>query len=327
MAQDTSIRRWFVALLTAISVGAFAIPAHAQLTFNASTFPGEGQSISKGDINEDGHLDLWVVNGNNFSSSVLLNDGAGGFLGPFSTVTSAFFPRTGAMADLNGDGHLDLVGPDGGIVYIRFGDGAGGFSASTGFTINSRGDQIAAAADCSGDGIIDILTAGGRGGNAENIHCLPGNGNGTFGASIASPGTAEVSPSVKAGDVDNDGDLDLVTLSNSLDSFRVWLNDGSGTFSFASHTGTGQPTRKLAVGDLNGDGMADVVYGTSPGNPSSAFVRVFSRPAAAPSPSTARWSLALQSGASRPRTWTPMGLSTCCWVLAAAESRPTPPRC
>ncbi len=85
-------------------------------------------------------------------------------------------------------------------------------------------------------------------------------GNFTTGFSIQQ---SQFGEDVVLGDVDGDGDLDMVTASNGAD--LVSLNDGSGNFTNSLHTPVSSPTTAIALGDLDGDGdldMATAAYGS-----------------------------------------------------------------
>ena len=65
--------------------------------------------------------------------------------------------------------------------------------------------------------------------------------------------------SVAVGDLDRDGDLDLVTANNRGDNISVLLNEGGGTFASQVNYSVGSSPNSVAVGDLDGDGDLDLV--------------------------------------------------------------------
>ena len=219
--------------------------------------------ISAGDVNGDGRPDLYVADAN-LVSYIYINNGDGTFGAPISQAGGFFQPRSGRLADVNGDGKPDIIAVDGDHLFVKIGVGNGTFGGPVSY--NTGGDILAAVVDCDGDGIVDALTAGAASGNPRNISCLHGNGNGTFGASIQTPGSNQIIRDAQAGDVDGDGDIDLVTLAGTSNDFRVWLNNGSGVFTLSQQFATVKFHRKLDLGDVNGDGRADIVAPTYEGS-------------------------------------------------------------
>ena len=67
--------------------------------------------------------------------------------------------------------------------------------------------------------------------------------------------------SVTLGDVDGDGDLDLVAGNNFGEANRVYINDGAGSFTDSGNVLGANDTRSVTLGDLDGDGDLDLVAG------------------------------------------------------------------
>ena len=234
-------------------------------TFNAKRNFGTGAdqttSVTVGDVNGDGHLD--IVTGNPQQQNVVyLNDGDGAFdttSRPFGAGTDRTLSV--AVGDVNGDGHLDIVtGNDGqNVVYLNDGDGA---FDTTSRPFGTGADYTASVAvgDVNGDGHLDIVT--GNWNRQQNVVYL-NDGEGAFDTTSRNFGTgADDTGSVAVGDVNGDGHLDLVT-GNSQQQNVVYLNDGDGAFDTASRNfGTGaDQTTSVTVGDVNGDGHLDIVTG------------------------------------------------------------------
>src|SRR5262249_12844034 len=124
--------------------------------------------VAKGDFNGDGHAD--VVVGNNLSGSpdavsVLLSSGAGLTpSGTFSTGTGTQVPGELAVADLAGDGRLDVVAPNNGSKNLSILPGLGGGSLGAAIVLplgGPAGPQAVATGDFNGDGKIDIAVSNG----------------------------------------------------------------------------------------------------------------------------------------------------------------------
>ncbi|MGI4875831.1 MAG: beta strand repeat-containing protein [Janthinobacterium lividum] len=92
-------------------------------------------------------------------------------------------------------------------------------------------------------------------------------GMGTFGGT-QNPSVGALPISVTLGDLDGDGDLDLVTANNSTTAgtASVRFNDGTGTFSGSTDISVGKGPRGVALGDLNGDGALDLLTANLTGN-------------------------------------------------------------
>lgn len=134
------------------------------------------------------------------------------------------------------------------------------------FTTNDRlilgsPDDLTASvvfADVDGDGDRDILYANGRHWAQLNEVYL-NNGAGQFTLGYALGPEKATSYAVPAGDVDGDGDLDVVVANDRAGSW-VSLNDGTGHFAYAWPVGPEvEPTRSAQLEDLDGDGDLDVL--------------------------------------------------------------------
>ncbi len=226
-------------------------------------------SVAFGDVDGDGDLDL--VLGIYGQDRLYINDGAG----TFSDATASRMPvidrTTSAVAvgDVDGDGDLDLaVGNWGQQNGLYLNDGTGRFSDATASRMPVDGDETDSVAfgDADGDGDLDLVI-GNTGGRDRNRLYL-NDGTGTFSDVTASrmPVNGDISRSVVFGDMDGDGDLDLVLGDGrSGQRVRLYLNDGTGTFSDVSATRMPAVTDgvlTVAIGDVDGDGDLDLVLGT-----------------------------------------------------------------
>jgi uncharacterized repeat protein (TIGR01451 family) len=221
---------------------------------NSATF------ASAADFNGDGRLDLVISNYTGDGTTVLLNDGNGGFAAaPGSPFAIGIQASAIAVGDFNGDGKPDLAIPDSlkQNVTIWLGDGAGGFAATAEPFETGKPDGIVVA-DFNGDGRPDVAVA-----NRYNdtVTVLLGDGRGGFQSPGRTFGVGSLPTKLSAADFNTDGNADLAVANFLDDSVTVLLGDGSGGF-----TPAGQPlpirisfSVCLAVEDLNGDGSQDLV--------------------------------------------------------------------
>ena len=178
-----------------------------------------------------------------------------------SPVASGATPRSVVIADVNGDGKLDLVVANygDGNVSILLGSGSGGFSPASGSPVTVGALPISVAiGDMNGDGKLDLAVANYF---SNDVTILLGNGLGGFSPAAGSPVTAGTSPrSIVIGDVNGDGKLDLAVANLSSNNVTILLGNGAGGFGPAagSPVAVGTQPASIAVGDVNGDGRLDL---------------------------------------------------------------------
>ena len=118
--------------------------------------------------------------------------------------------------------------------------------------------------DLDGDGDLDLVLAKGRHTPLLD-RVLLNNGKGAFVASNLGP-TADRTYTAAVADLDEDGDLDVLTSNDRPDKKLVYLNNGKGQFTVNGTWGVPEwSTRNAAVVDLNGDGKVDVIAANRPG--------------------------------------------------------------
>lgn len=245
--------------------------------------------VSVGDIDGDGRLDLVLARGRHWPlvDYLLLGDGRGGF----TRRTLAETPdRTysAALADLDGDGDLDLVvsndRPDRKLVYRN--DGKGRFQETGTFGEPDWPTRYVTPADLNSDGFPDIVAANRNGSSPRNpIPSAVCFGDGKGGFSAGRPLSVESATLIIAADFDGDGAIDLFVPHRDGGRSVILWNDGQGAFPQTTTLGPDQSrTRAAAAGDLDGDGRIDLVVGGERGAGTCVYLNVGGRSFAPPSP-------------------------------------------
>jgi VCBS repeat-containing protein len=261
--------------ISAGSVSVFLGDGTGSFTPDAgSPFPAAAQfpfRVALGDLDGNGTLDIVTANegafvNNSGSVSILLGDGLGGFTpaagSPISGVSGQ--AQGVALGDLNGDGRPDIVlttfslsGNSGGYsVLINTGNGT--FAPAVNTPIANSDAIGVTLADVNHDGKLDLVMPDEQNGV---VQVALGNGNGTFGTPTAfNTNTGPDAPIATAvGDLNHDGNPDIVVTNGVGHNIGVLLGDGHGGFTLAGTFNAGQFPGAVALGDLNGDGNLDVV--------------------------------------------------------------------
>jgi len=234
--------------------GTFALP---------TAFPtgGNPKDIVATDLDSDVAIDLVTANRDNDDVSVLINTGAGTFAAAVHLDAAARRPVSLATGDLNRDGSVDLVVEvrDGVSIFLGegfLGEGDASFSAPV---FHEVADGSPTVGDFNGDDNLDVVL----GHPSGNLTIFPGTEAGEFRTRVQR--ASEFIPQVSAGgDLDADGDLDLVIVSREPARLNVLWNrirgprEGSLTLE-ASRYIVGSEPHSATLADVNGDGALDFV--------------------------------------------------------------------
>ncbi len=264
-------------------------PSARPIFFTTPTYASGGVDanvVAVGDVNGDGKLDLVVANGyadntyTNGAVSVLLGNGDGTFQAPVSYGSGGVDAVSVAVADVNGDGKLDLVVANqcidvncaNGSVSVLLGNGDGTFQPAVSYGSGGQTADSVAIGDVNGDGKPDLVVANqcASSNSCTNgtVAVLLGNGDGTFQTAVSYGSGGQTANSVAIGDVNGDGKPDLVVANQCASSnsctngtVAVLLGNGDGTFQAAVSYWSGGVggAYSVTVGDVNGDGKPDLV--------------------------------------------------------------------
>jgi hypothetical protein len=245
-----------------------------QVTFLSN---GSVVHLAAADFANDSTPDL-LVGFDDGNVTYLASCGSGQFGSPGGAIYTSNGTYTGfVVGDFNGDGNTDFaVGTGQGTVTVFLGNGDGTFS--TGQVIQTaNGASAAAVADLNDDGALDIVITNKL---TSQVEFFSGYGNGTF---IQFPGlysTGTVPKAVATADFAGDGHPDVVVAYGSSGGpygINVLMNqtpppNGNLFRQPVAAANTGNNPQAIATGDLNGDGIPDMVIANAQDNTVEIFL-------------------------------------------------------
>ncbi|MCB9895840.1 MAG: VCBS repeat-containing protein [Planctomycetes bacterium] len=237
--------------------------AQGPLEFDHLSIPfGQGATASTcfatGDLNGDGRVD--IVEGNSGGLDRIYMTGGYSFSSRDAHATAADTQAL-ALADIDGDGYLDLVSAVNGQNQVYLWNGTDFSGGNVHFGGSSENSTSVAVADMNGDGLPDIVV--GNSGARNAIHLNFGGGGIGPAAGFGEP--SDDTRAITVGDFDSDGDLDLMT-GDYQGNVTLWLNAGDATL-IQSRVIVAGPVNvtALAAADMNNDGACDLVVGLNGG--------------------------------------------------------------
>lgn len=220
--------------------------------FAAGTKP---MSICVSDLNNDGWDDVATANWESDDISVFLNDGHGAFE-PALTYATQSYPYCIRALDVDNDNDVDLIvsNKDSHTLSFFINDGYGSFSLGRNQGVVSYPKAICID-DFDNDGYKDIALSG------NDLQILLNDHDGSF------ISVAQYDPYFQAynsGDIDGDGDVDLVLVGGLAgyvpSSVIIMSNNGDGTFANSANYSLGESDPKMAdLADLDSDGDIDII--------------------------------------------------------------------
>jgi len=224
--------------------------------------------LEAADVNNDGKQDL--INSGDYTGppSINLGNGDGTFQAAQSVPTVGVDGFT--VADMNLDGYLDIVSGEDKLAVVSLNQGNGTFGPGVDYKMGNYARGFATA-DMNGDGLRDVVALTIANPAKAVIVVLLNQGGGILGmrSKYTPAGSGYPGRSIRTGDFNGDGKLDVAIPRLQGGGVSVAFGDGTGGFSSSTNYPMPGGTNHLRVGDVNGDGKLDIAAASSAVNGSS----------------------------------------------------------
>ena len=242
-----------IAVLLGNGNGTFQPP----VLYTSGTVSNTPTSLTTGDFNHDGNLDVAVANTGDNTISVFVGNGSGSLTPDGSPISVGHDPEAVRAGDFNGDGYSDLAVAnysDGTVTTLLNNQngtftptvvpvGSGAHSGPQALAINGTGSGLKLAVANYTDNTVSVL---------------PSNGDGSFGTQkIVNVGRGP--DDVTFADFNNDGIEDLAVSNYTDGTVDLLLGSGSGNYTLTGPFAVGNNPYSAAVADIDLDGTPDVV--------------------------------------------------------------------
>ena len=232
-------------------------------TFGTSTFYTVGStantptSLTTGDFNNDGKLDVAVANTGDNTIDILLGNGSGTLTLSGSAISVGRDPEAIRAGDFNGDGYSDLAVANfaDGTISTLLNNKDGTFTATTKSIGSGRGSGPQALA-VNGSGSSLLLAVANF--NDNTVSVMQSNGSGAFGTQTIIP-VGKGPDDVNFADFNGDGIPDLAVSNYTDGTVDLLAGITAASYTLVGPFKVGNNPYSAAAGDLNLDGTPDVV--------------------------------------------------------------------
>ena len=252
------------------SVAGFTSPLYKDVSLTnlpTAIVSGPGMDAESADIDGDGDLDMVIANEYQ-PNKILLNNGSG----VFTDGTPGRLPQKNldsediGIADMDRDSDLDIIfaTEDHAVHELYFNNGNAVYRDMQNVLPNSIANSVLAV-DINNDSLPDLIfgNAGPTDTPAQNF-ILINNGDSTFSnqTAVRLPAVLDITQDIKLGDLDGDGDNDMVV--GNEDGNKLYINNGLGYFSDSTTLrlpiSGNEETRKVTLFDIDGDNDLDIFF-------------------------------------------------------------------